>query len=159
MKQPQVPKEIVKQIQTSFWLALLFPLLVLTLFHFLVTMYKEGGMAAEDANFAYSLFIILIGTCIVTIPSTIYISRNRIKRIEKSIPLQKKLYDYRDAFFWNLYGVEFCLLFSAIYYLLIANVQVLILSASLLILLITLIPTKERIANDLGLSQKERFEI
>ncbi len=159
MKQPQATKEIVKQIQTSFWFALLFPLVVLTLFYFLVTIYQEGGFASDDAGFTYSLFIILIGTCIVVIPTTIYYSRNRIKRIEKTIPLSKKLSNYRDAFYWNLYGVEFCLLFSGLYYLLVANIQVLVLAASLLILLITLVPTKERIANDLELSQKERFEI
>jgi hypothetical protein len=43
--------------------------------------------------------------------------------------------------------------------LLTANDYIFILSATLLGLFITFRPTKERVANDLELTQKERFEI
>jgi hypothetical protein len=158
MKQPITPKEGIKQIQTNFWFALILPLVAFTLAHFLVSLF-QGGIAAEQAKFSYSLFIVVIGSFIIVITSTIWLSRTRIKKIDKSAPILKKLIDYRDINLWMYIGLDICLLLSAVYYLLEDNTQILFLSISLLILLITLFPTKERIANDLELNQKERFEI
>ncbi len=158
MKQPITPKEGIRQIQTNFWFALILPLVVFTLAHFIVSLF-QGGIATEQAKFSSSIFIVLIGSYILVVTSTIWLGRSRIKKIDKAAPILKKLMDYRDINLWTYIGLDICLLLSALYYLLEDNTQILFLSISLLILLITLFPTKERIANDLELNQKERFEI
>jgi len=158
MKQPITPKEGIKQIQTNFWFALILPLVVFTLAHFIVSLF-QGGIASEQAKFSNAIFIGLIGSSILVITSTIWLGRSRVKKIDKAAPILKKLMDYRDINLWTYIGLDICLLLSAVYYLLEDNTQILFLSISLIILLITLFPTKERIAHDLELNKKERFEI
>lgn len=150
------PQEIVKQIQVGFRLLFIFPLFILTLFYFLASFHLFEPTYEDMSD---TLFIILVGVCMLIIPGMFWLSKSKIKRIPKGNPLQKKIQDYREMIFWIYLSFEFCLVFSAVYYLLTANDWIFILSASLLILLISQRPTKEKIANELELTQKERFEI
>jgi hypothetical protein len=154
--QPQTPKEALKQIQKGYWLLVLFPVALLTFSYFYIA-FSESDATYSDRS--YTLFLVLLGACMLVVPVMFWLSKSRIKNIHKGTPLLNKLTAYRDFILWTYFGFEFCMVFSAVYYLLTANDYIFILSATLLGLFITFRPTKERVANDLELTQKERFEI
>lgn len=154
--QPHTPKEALKQIQKGYWLLVLFPVALLTFSYFYVA-FIDSETAYSDKS--YLLFLLLLGACMLLVPIMFWLSKSRIKNIHKGTPLLNKLIAYRDFILWTYFGFEFCMVFSAVYYLLTANDYIFILSATLLGLFITFRPTKERVSNDLELTQKERFEI
>jgi hypothetical protein len=154
--QSNTPKEVFKQIQVGFRLLFIFPVIILTLFYMLAFFQLFEATYSDASN---TIFIVLLGVCLLIIPGMFMLSKSRIKRIERGNPLIKKLQDYRDFMLWIYLSFEFCLIFSAFYYLLTANDFIFILAASLLILMLTFKPNKEKLANELGLNQKERIEM
>lgn len=154
--QSHTPKELFRQMQVSFRLLFIFPVFILTLFYMLASFQLFEPTYGDASN---TLFIVLLGVCLVIIPGMFLLSKSRIKRIERGNPLVKKLQDYRDFMLWIYLSFEFGLVFSAVYYLLTGNDLIFILAASLLIIMLTFKPNKEKLANELGLNQKERFEI
>ncbi len=154
--QPQTPKEAVKQIQASFWLLFIFPVLLLTVFYFYISIIITESSGTDITD---TLFIVLLGLSLIIIPGMYWLSRLRIKRIHKGLPLMKKLHSYRDFLLLTYISLEFCLVFSAFYYLLTGNDYIFILASMLLIFFVSIRPTKEKILSDLELTQKERLEI
>jgi len=140
------------------YLAILILMSVAAIFSVVYT-FKSGALpvfAAEDEGYLKSIVIIAL---LVGIPVSHIFYHKKIKHIDVSLPLSRKIILFRPAFIMRIVTLEAIGLLAVIGYLITVDKSFLYMFGVVLVLYIIHAPTKQRLINDLDMSEEEEDEL
>lgn len=105
------------------------------------------------------LKFILIGLSVPAYFAGNYVRKNIINKIDNNAPLADKLAQYQKATIIQWAAIDLPATFAGISFLLTRNTLYLIILAVFMLLLYMLKPSKERIADDLDLTDSEKSQL
>ncbi|MFV0605764.1 MAG: hypothetical protein ACK5NK_07985 [Niabella sp.] len=118
-----------------------------------------GGAGAVNGSLNGSLQILvplIFGICVL---AAYFIYRKKCFRLKKKEQLNEKLMAYRGIFVMRSMLLEAPAIFSIIAFMLTGNYLFVGITATSILLFIVLLPSKEKIANDIDLNTEDRMLI
>lgn len=151
---------IKKQFKTLniIYLAILISMSVIAIFSVIYT-FKSGALPVfgeKDQSYLKSIVIIAL---LIGIPVSHIFYHKKIKHIDASLPLNKKITMFRPAFIVRIVMLEAIGLLAIIGYLTTADKSFLYMFGVVFVLYIIHAPTKQRLINDLEMTQEEEDEL
>ena len=132
----------------------------LVLFALIAVFIRRTGMMGEGQSSLNSIFQVVVPVFgLAGIFGGYLMATKLIDKLKDKSDLKEKLSGYRGAFVLMIACLEGPAIFAIIAYLLTSNYLLLGIALLLIIIMITLRPSKEKLASQLNLSAAERAEI
>lgn len=151
-------KELFKSVKSIYITMLVFCIIFMIVTYYITDLFGGALLEGDEEGIkSLSMAVIFFGVCVIS--ASLYLTKNNIKKIDKSNGLNKKIRLYHREYVKRLGAVGASIFFSIIYYLLSANFNIFIFTAILFAVLMLVKPTSERIFNELQLTDSEMQEL
>jgi len=115
----------------------------------------NGRVYELDANAENNLKSLIIILALAGIPASYMFQKRKISHLTSDLPVDRKLLQYRIAFFIKIMTLEGLSLLSLLSYLMTGNLNQLLIFGLIYLFLILNYPNKNTILSDLNIDQSE----
>jgi len=147
------PKKILKQIRLIYFIVAIMLAIFAAFTYIYISL--NGRVYELDANAENNLKSLIIILALAGIPASYMFQKRKISHLTSDLPVDRKLLQYRIAFFIKIMTLEGLSLLSLLSYLMTGNLNQLLIFGLIYLFLILNYPNKNTILSDLNIDQSE----
>jgi len=147
------PKKILKQIRLIYFIVAIMLAIFAAFTYIYISL--NGRVYELDANAENNLKSLIIILALAGIPASYMFQKRKISHLTPDLPADRKLLQYRMAFFIKIMTLEGLSLLSLLSYLMTGNLNQLLIFGLIYLFLILNYPNKNTILSDLNIDQSE----